>query len=114
MEHAEALVLDALLSVLDDVLLDESVVSLVGGDWVGQVIFVQLLLWVTDEGSDGTDAGRTLKILGLDLEVKSLGDLLDVTATDSSQNSHKNLLVALEVPVLVNAGVDDSGGEHLL
>lgn len=113
-EHAEALVLDALGPVLEDVVLDELEGGLVSGDWVLQVVLVQLLLWVADEGATGADAGRTLEVLGLDLVVKKVGDLLKFGASDVPQNTHKHLLEALEVPVLVDAGVDHSGGEHLL
>jgi hypothetical protein len=52
--------------------------------------------------------------LGLDLVIESVGDLIELLAADLSQDADENLLEALEVPVLVNASVNDSGGEHLL
>ena len=57
MEDGEALVLDSLAAVLHDVVTNEGEVGLIGGDWVVQVVFVHLLLWVSNEGSDGLDAG---------------------------------------------------------
>jgi len=55
-ENAEAFMLDALGSILDDILFDEFEGGLIGGNWVVQVILVELLLWVTDERSDSTNA----------------------------------------------------------
>ena len=87
MEHTETLVLDALSAVLKDVLLDEGEVSLIGSDWVGKIVFVELLFWVTDEGSDCTNTGRTLQVLGLDLVVQGVGNLLKFRAADVSQDA---------------------------
>ena len=55
-EHGEALVLDALLAVLLDILLEELEVSLVGVDWVAEIVSVDRLLLVTNERANGLDA----------------------------------------------------------
>ena len=56
MEHREALVLYALSAVLLDVFLQEFKLGLVGVDWVAEIILIDGLLRVTDEGADGLDA----------------------------------------------------------
>ena len=55
-EHREALVLYALSAVLLDVFLQEFKLGLVGVDWVAEIILIDGLLRVTDEGADGLDA----------------------------------------------------------
>ena len=64
MKNLEALVVHVLVSESLDVLLDECEISLIGLDGVAQVIFVNGLPVVSKEGSNGLDAGGTLKILG--------------------------------------------------
>ena len=55
-QHGEALVLDALLAVLLDVLLEELEVGLVGVDRVAEIVSVDGLLLVTNERANGLDA----------------------------------------------------------
>ena len=55
-QHGEALVLDALLAVLLDVLLEELEVRLVGVDRVAEIVSVDGLLLVTNERANGLDA----------------------------------------------------------
>jgi len=57
MKHSKALVLDALLAVLQDVFLEELKVCFVSVDGVSQVVKLKLFLWVTDERSNSLDAG---------------------------------------------------------
>jgi hypothetical protein len=64
MEHLEALMVHVLLSESLDVLLDEDKVGLVSFDRVAQVIFIDRLLVVSQEGSNGLDARGGLQILG--------------------------------------------------
>lgn len=56
-KHGEALVLDALNTVLFDVLSDEFEVGLVGADRVGEVVLVDSLLGVADKRVDRLDTG---------------------------------------------------------
>ena len=56
MEHGEAFVLDALITVLFDIFLNESKVSFVGADRVSKIVLVDGFLGVADEGVDGLDA----------------------------------------------------------
>ena len=56
-QHREALVLYALSAVLLDVFLQELELGLIGVDRVAEIILVDGLLGVTDEGADGLDAG---------------------------------------------------------
>ena len=62
-QDGEALVLDALVPVLHDVLLDEIELSLIGGDGIGKVVLVDVLFGISNKGSDGLDARLGLKIL---------------------------------------------------
>ena len=55
-KHREALVLYALSAVLLDVFLQEFKLGLVSVDWVAEIILIDGLLRVTDEGADGLDA----------------------------------------------------------
>lgn len=113
-QHGEALVLDALLTVLLDVLLDELEVRLIGVHGVAQVVVVDLLARVADKGANRLDARARLQVLRLDREVEVRGQLVVARGTDLTQNAHKHLLETLEVPVLVDASVDDARVEHLL
>lgn len=56
MEDLETLVIHVLISESLNILLDEFIISLVGLDWVAQVILVDCLLVVTEEATDGLDA----------------------------------------------------------
>jgi hypothetical protein len=113
-EHAEALVLDALGAVFDDVLLEELEVGLVGGDGVGQVVLVELFLGVADERANSLNAGRRLEVLILNLVVEDLGDSVNLRAAALLEHALEDLLEALKVPVLVNASVDDLAVKDLL
>ena len=55
-QHGEALVLDALDTVLLDVLLEEFESRFISGDRVAEIILDDRLLRVTDERADGLDA----------------------------------------------------------
>lgn len=113
-EHGEALVLYALGAVLLDVLLKELEVSLIGVDWVAQVISIDWLLLVADERANRLNARARLKILSLDREIENLGDVVVGSDADLTHDADEDLLETLKVPVLVDAGVDDAGVEHLL
>jgi len=113
-KHGEALVLDALGAVLQDVALDEVEIGLVGRDGVGEVVLVDILFGVTDERSNGLNAGRTLEVLRLLLLEESVGDASVVFDADFLKEALEDLVETLQVPVLVNAGVDDERVEHLL
>ena len=56
MKNLEALVVHFLLSEPLDILTDKVEIGLIGLDWVAQVIFIDLLLWVSQEGADSFDA----------------------------------------------------------
>ena len=56
MKDLETLVVHVLISEAFNILLDEFIISLVGLDWVAQVIFIDCLLVVTEEATDGLDA----------------------------------------------------------
>lgn len=117
MKNLEALVVHLLLSESFDIFSDEGEISLVGLDWVAQVILVDLFLVVSEERADGLDAGRALQVLGgkelvevlLERRAASVG-----AHVQELEDSHEDLFEALEVPVLVNNGVNDSGKEDLL
>lgn len=113
-EHGEALVLNALDAVLLDVLSDEFKVSLVGTDRVGKVVLVNSFLGVADERVDRLDAGGGLKVLVLNLRVEDGGECVVAADIKGLKDADKDLLEALHVPVLVDGGVDDMGGEDLL
>ena len=55
-----------------------------------------------------------MKVLGLDSEIKNLGNVVVGNDADLLHDADEDLLEALEVPVLVDAGVDDTRVEHLL
>jgi len=113
-QHREALVLDALAAVLHDVFLNEGEVSLVGAHGVGEVVFSDNLLGVTNEGANGLDARARLQILVLNLLVKSSNEALVLGHTDGLEDADEHLLEALQVPVLVDGSVDNARGENLL
>jgi hypothetical protein len=113
-EHSEALVLDVLVSEGGDILADEVVVGLVSLDWVDQVVWNHALLLVSQEGGHGLDAGRTVEVLALNQLVEVGDQLVSSRNSKGLKDSQEHLLQTLEVPVLVNTGVDDSGEEDLL
>jgi hypothetical protein len=113
-EHGEALVLDLLLAVLFDVLANEIELSLVGANGVGEVVLRHYLFGVADKGTDGPDARGTLEVLVLDLLVNQSNNLLVGAYLKRLKEADENLLEALQVPVLVDSGVDDAGSENLL
>ena len=63
MKNLEALMVHVLSSEPLDILLDELEISLIGFDWVAEIILVDVLFVVSQEGSDGLDARRRLQIL---------------------------------------------------
>ena len=64
MKDLEALVVHFLLSESLDILTDKVEIGLIGLNWITQVIFIDLLLWVSQEGSDSFNARSTLQVLG--------------------------------------------------
>ena len=56
-QNGEALVLDALLAILDDILVEELVLGLVSRDRIAQIVFVDCFAWVANELSDSLYAG---------------------------------------------------------
>ena len=56
MQNGEAFVLDALITVLLDIGLEEVKTGLISVDRVSKVILVDRLLGVTDEGANSLDA----------------------------------------------------------
>ena len=52
--------------------------------------------------------------MGLDLEVAEVGKIFGAFDAKGGQDFAENGLESLQVPVLVNAGVNDSRVEHLL
>ena len=116
-KNLEAFVIHILLSESLDILLDELKISLVGFDWVAEIILIDGLLMVSQEGADSFDARGTLKILRAKKFIKVLleGRTASVgTHLKQLKDSHENLLEALEIPVLVDNGVNNSGVEDLL
>jgi hypothetical protein len=79
-----------------------------------RVFFIHILLWVSNEGSDGLDAGAGLQILRLNLKIEKAGHFFVVGDLDGLQDADEHLLESLKVPVLVDAGVDDARVEDLL
>ena len=116
-EHLEAFVLDLLFSVPFDIVLQELKGGLVGLDGVAQVVIVDGLLVVSQERSNGLDAGGALKVLAVDLLFNELFQVLAAHVAGKTQNlhdSHHGALETLKVPVLIDDLVDDSGLEDLL
>jgi len=113
-QNREALVLDSLRAVLFDVLSHKFEASLVSGDRVVKVVIIDLLVRVTDEGTDGLDAGRTLHVLEVNVILEEFSNFVELSNTQHVEDTGENLLETLQVPVLVNAGVDNLGVEHLL
>ena len=88
--------------------------SLISINRVSKIILIDRLLGVTDERSDGLNARTRLQVLRLDGEIEQARHLIVVAASKHSQDADKDLLETLEVPVLVNARVDDARVENLL
>ena len=117
MENLEALVVHVLLSESLDILLDEKEVGLVSLDRVAEVILVDVLFVIPQERSDSLDAGSGLQILRGQKLVKVFlkGGTGSVDADlEHLDDSHKDLLEAFEIPILIDNGVDNSGEENLL
>lgn len=117
MKNLEALVIHILLSESFDILLDELKVSLVGLDGVAQVVLVDRLLVVTQEATDSLDARGRLEVLRCEQLVQLLLErrAIGVGANlESRKDAHEHLLEALEVPVLVDDGVNNARKEDLL
>ena len=55
-----------------------------------------------------------MQVLGLDLEIAEVGKIFGALDSDFGQDFTENGLESLQVPVLVNASVNDSRVEHLL
>lgn len=106
--------LDSLRAVLFDVLSNKFERGLISRNWVVEVIIIDLLVRVTDEGTNSLDARRTLHVLEVDVALKKFGNFVELSNTDHVEHTGKNLLEALQVPVLVNAGVDNLRIEYLL
>ena len=91
-EDREALVLDTLSPVLLDVFTDEFEVSLISGDRVGQVVLINLLLGVSNKGSNGLDARLGLEVLRLDLGVDGRSDGVVAGDSEGLEDSDEHLL----------------------
>ena len=104
----EALMLDALLSELRNIVFQEFKVCFVGRDWICKIILDDFFLGVADESTDSFDARATLKILSFYLEVKETSHFVVILDTDCLQNSHENLLETFEIPILIDASVSDT------
>ena len=81
-QHGEALMLYALSTVLLDVFLEELKVGLIGVDGVAKIILIDGFLLVTDEGTDGLDAGARLQVLCLNDKVEKAGNLVVVAGAN--------------------------------
>lgn len=100
-----------------NILSDEFEVSLVGLDWVDQVVLLDVLFGVSQERSDSFDTRGTLQVLRGKQLVKVLLKVNTSSVTVDFQklkNSHEDLFETFKVPVLVDDGVDDPGEEDLL
>ena len=116
MKNLEALVLDLLLSVSLDVLLQELKRRLVSLDRVSQVILNDGL-WFSQETANGLDAGSRLQVLS----VYHLVDVLlqphrgrTLVQTDFLEDAHKYCLESLEIPVLIDDLMNNTGLEDLV
>jgi hypothetical protein len=116
-EHLEALVFDFLLSVPLDILLQEFKSGLVGGYRVFEIVRVVVdVLGLSEEGANGFAAGLGLHILEIYSFLEPLVEILGRrcgSEPELLENSHQDCSESLEVPVLVNDLVDDSGLENL-
>lgn len=116
-KNLEAFVVHVLLSESLNILLDELKISLIGFDWVAEIILIDGFLMVSQEGTDCLDARGTLEILRAKKFIKVLLERRTASVgTDLKQlkDSHENLFETLEIPVLIDDGVNDSGVEDLL
>jgi len=66
MKNLEALMLDVLFSVSNDILREEFKSCLVSFDWVAKIIIINLFLVVSKELTNGFDAWCALQILGVE------------------------------------------------
>lgn len=116
MQDLEALVRNVLLSVSLDVLFQEREGCLIGLNWVGQVVSVDLLGLLSQEGPDGFDARGTLHVLRIDELVQILLQFLSGGIFDIHHLKHfnKDSFESLHVPVLVDDLVDHSGLKDLM
>jgi len=113
----EALMVHLLIPKPGDIVLYEIEVSLVSLDGVAQVILIDLLLVVTEEGTDRFYARSTLEILAC----KQLIEMLLETRSASIgtylkhlQDSDEHLLETFKVPILADDSVDNKGKEYLV
>jgi len=63
-KNLEAFMIHFLVSEPLDILTDEVEIGLIGFNWITQIIFIDLLLWVSQERSNSFDARSTLQVLG--------------------------------------------------
>ena len=117
MKGLEALVLELLLSIPVDVGPEEGIGSLVSLDWVAQIVLVDVLLLVSQEGADGLHAGGGLQVLSVDQLLECLVKISGLWCSiyvQLGQNSGEDGLESLKVPVLIDDLMDDSSLEHLM
>ena len=114
MEDTEALMFYSLDSIFLDVLPDEFVWSFICWDRVGEVVCINLFLWIADERANCFYAGRRLKVLILDLGVKKTSKSVKLRESEFLAEADKNLLETLHIPVLVDRSVDDVRSKNLL
>jgi hypothetical protein len=82
MKHTEALMLDSLDSIFLNVLLNEFVRSFICWDGVGEIVCINLFLWIADEGADCFYARRRLKVLIFDLGVEQTSKSIELRKTE--------------------------------
>ena len=110
-QDLETLVVHVLGSESLDVFLDELEVGLVRLDRIAQIILVNGLLVVTKERANGLDARCALQVLRCEQLIKVLFKRLPGGRSihlERREDAHEHLLESLEVPVLVDDGVDDA------
>lgn len=118
MQHLEALILDVLLAVAQDVSLQEIERGLVGFDGVLKVVLIGIDVFVlAQECSDRFDTRRTLHVLeGDSLLYQSVhgSGLRRAGQLEFLENSHENRAESFEVPILVDDLMDDACLEDLV
>ena len=110
-QDLEALVIHILLPESLDILFDELEVSLVGFDGVRKIVLIDSLASVSQEAANSLDASRALQVLGSEELVELLFKRRAASIwahLKSVKDAHEDLLETLEVPVLVDDGVNHS------
>ena len=74
---------------------------------VSEIILFHVLLRIADELSNSLNARRRLMVLQLNVLIEDLDELIRAANTHSLENTDKHHLETLQVPVLVDDGVND-------